>query len=129
MRLSPSGIPRLLVGHIIGDFSSNRLGLKLVLSIQRFRVGVETYLSQLVQRTRLEMFRQSRVVVVVVVVVGTYSPVKGNHPRQPRGSTPRDEVGPMNPVVAHSGPPSCCNRYGGRCQSLCFLRRSPSTRQ
>ena len=64
------------------------------------------------QRTRLETFRQSRVVVVVdvvvviAVVVGAYSPVTGSRARQLRGSTPRYEVGPINPVVAHSGPPS-----------------------
>ena len=38
-------------------------------SIWRVRVGVAIWLSQLVQRTRLETFRQSRVVVVVDVVV------------------------------------------------------------
>ena len=60
------------------------------------------------RRARLETFRQSRVVVVdvvvVVVFVRAYSPVTGNRARQLRRSTPRDDVGPMNPVVAHSGP-------------------------
>ena len=67
----------------------------------------------MVQRTRLKTFRQSRVVVVVdvvvvvvVVFVGAYSFVTGNRARQLHGSTPRDDVGPMDPVVAHSGPPS-----------------------
>ena len=65
------------------------------------------------QRTRLETFHQGRVVVVDdVVFVGAYSPITGNRPRQLRGSTPRDDVGPMNPVVAHSGPPSCCSGQG-----------------
>ena len=75
--------------------------------VRRVRVGVGTYLSQLVQRTRLETFHQSRVVVVVdvgiVVVVifdGPYSHVTGNRARQLRGSTPRDDLGPINPVVA-----------------------------
>ena len=65
------------------------------------------------QRTRLETFRQSREVFVVdvvvvrrVVFVGAYSPVTGNRARLLRGSTPRDDVGPMNPDVAYSGPPS-----------------------
>ena len=46
---------------------------------------------QLVQHTRLETFRQSRVVVVVVVVVavGAYSPVTDNHARQLRGAARR----------------------------------------
>ena len=73
------------------------------------------------QHTRRETFRQSRVVVVidaavvfVFVVVGAYSPVTGNRARQLRGRTPRDGVRPMNPVVAHRGPPSCCRRYEGR---------------
>ena len=62
------------------------------------------------QRTWLEKFRQSHVVVVidvivvVVVVAGACSPVTGNRARQIRDSTPRDDVGPMNPAVAHSGP-------------------------
>ena len=59
------------------------------------------------QRTWLETFRQSRVVAVVdiavVVVVGAYSAVMGNRARQIHGSAPRDDVGPMNPVVAHCG--------------------------
>ena len=78
-----------------------------VVVIRRVRVGVETWLSQLVQRTRLETFRQSRVVVivdvvvvVVVVFVGAYAPVTGNRVRQLRGSTPRDDVGPINSFVA-----------------------------
>ena len=73
------------------------------------------------QRTRLETFLNSRVVVrvdvaavIVVVSVGAYSPVTGNRARQLCGSTPRDDVEPMNPVVAHSGPPSCCSRHGSR---------------
>ena len=65
------------------------------------------------------------VVVVVVVVVGAYSAVTGNRARQLHGSTPRDEVGPMNPIVSDSGPPSCCSRHGGRRKSLWFRRRSP----
>ena len=63
------------------------------------------------QRTRLETFRQNCVivvvdvvVVVVVVFVGASSLVTGNRARPPRGSTPRDDAGPMNPVVAYSGP-------------------------
>ena len=90
-----------------------------VVVTRRVRVGVETWLSQLVQRTRLETFRQSRVVVtvdvvvvVVIVFVGAYSPVTGNHARQLRGSTPRDDVGPMNPVVMYSGTRSCCSWDG-----------------
>ena len=73
------------------------------------------------QRTRLETLLHSRVVVrvdvvavIVVVFVGAYSPVTGNRARQLYGSMPRDDVGPMDPVVAHSGPPSCCSRHGGR---------------
>ena len=63
------------------------------------------------QRTRPGTFSQSRVVVlvdvavvVVVVSVGAYSPVTGNRSCQLRGRTPCDDVGPMNPVVAYSGP-------------------------
>ena len=41
---------------------------------------------------------------VTVVAVGTYSPVTGNRARKLRGRTPRDDVGPMNPVVAHISP-------------------------
>ena len=70
------------------------------------------------QRTRLEAFHRSRVVVivdvvviVVVVFVEPYSPVTGNRARQLCDSTPRDDVGPMNPVVAYSGPRSCCSRH------------------
>ena len=40
-----------------------------VVVIRRVRVGIDTWLSQLVQRTRLETFRQGRVVVVVDIVV------------------------------------------------------------
>ena len=40
-----------------------------VVKVRRDRVGVETELSQLVRRTRLEMSRQSCVVVFVNVVV------------------------------------------------------------
>ena len=89
-------------------------------SIRRVRVGVETQLLQLVQCTRLKTFRQSRVVVVVdvvvvgVVVLGAYSPVTGNRARQLRGSTPRDDVGPISPVFAHSRPPYSSSRHGGR---------------
>ena len=82
-----------------------------VVVVRRDRVGVETWLSQLVQRTRLGTFRQSQVVVVVdvavvvvVVFVGAYSPVTDNHARELRGSTPRDDVGLMDPVIAHSDP-------------------------
>ena len=71
------------------------------------------------QRTRLETFSQSRVV-VVVVFVGAYCPVMGNRARQLRGSTPRDDVGPMNPVVVYSGPLSCCSRHGGQRRSRCL---------
>ena len=92
-----------------------------VVVIRRVRVGVETWLSQIVQRTRPETFHQSRVVVIVdvvvvvaVVYVGAYSPVTGNRTRQLRGSTPRDDVGPMNPVVVYSGPRFCCSRHGSR---------------
>ena len=68
----------LHVGHGVGDFSINHLGIKLMRSIRRIRVGVENILSQFVQRTRLETFRQSRVVVAVVIVVGAYSPETDN---------------------------------------------------
>ena len=44
------------------------------------------------------------VVVVVVVFVGMYSLVTGIRARQLRGSTLRDDVGPMDPVVAYSAP-------------------------
>ena len=71
------------------------------------------------QRTQLGTSRQSRVVVivdvvvaVVVIFVGAFSPVTGYRARQLRGSTPRDDAGPMNPVVAYSGPCSCCSRHG-----------------
>ena len=77
-----------------------------VVLVRRVRVCVK--LLQLVQRTQLEKFRQSRVVaivdvvvVVVVVFVGAYSPVTGNCARQLRGSTPRDDVGHMSPVVEY----------------------------
>ena len=77
--------------------------------VRRVRAGVDAQLSQLVPRIRLETFRQSRgvvvvdvVVVVVVVFVGTYSPVTGNRARQVNGSTPLDDVRPMDPVVRHS---------------------------
>ena len=62
------------------------------------------------QRTRLETFRQSRVVVVddvvvvIAVVVWAYSPITGSRVRQLRGSTPRYDAGPMNPVVALAAP-------------------------
>ena len=65
----PSRTTRLRVGPGVGDFSRNHLGIKLMRSIWRVRVGVETQLSQLEQRARLETFRQSRVVVVVDVIV------------------------------------------------------------
>ena len=80
--------------------------MKLMRRIRRVRVGVETQLSQLVQGTRLEAFRQSRVVVVVVVVVvvEAYSFITGNRVRQLRGRMSHDDVGPMNPVVEQSGP-------------------------
>ena len=78
-------------------------------------------MSKLEQRTRLETFRQIRlvvvvavVVVIVVVVVGAYSSVTGNRTRRLRRSTPCDDVGPMDPVVAHSDPPSCCSRHESR---------------
>ena len=70
------------------------------------------------QRTRLETFRQSRVVVivdvvvVVVVIFDGYSPVTDYRARQLRGSTPRDDAGPMNPIVTYSAPSSCCSRHG-----------------
>ena len=63
------------------------------------------------------------VVVVVVVFVGAYSLVTGNRARQLRGSTPRDGVWPMDPVVACSGPRSCCSLHGGRRKSHCYGRR------
>ena len=84
-----------------------------VVVVRRVRVGVETWLLQLMRRTQLDTFRQSREVLVVdavvvrrVVFVGAYSPVTSNCTRLLRGSTPRDDVGPMSPVVACSGPPS-----------------------
>ena len=107
-----------------------------VVVTRRDRVGVETNLLQLVQRTRLEAFRQSRVVVVVDIVIvvvvdfaGAYFLLTGNRARQLRGSTPCDEIESMNHVVAHSAPPSCCSRHGGRKMSRWFRRRSPSTRR
>ena len=48
----------------------------------------------------------------------------GNLARQLRGSTPRGDVGSMNPV-AHNGPPSCCSWHRDRQKSLCFGRRCP----
>ena len=48
---------------------------------------------------------------MVVVVVEACSPVTGNHARRLCRSTSRDNVGPMNPVVADSGPPYC-SRHG-----------------
>ena len=48
-----------------------------VVVVRRDRVGVATWLSQLVQRTRLETFRQSRVVVIVDVVVVQLVRVRG----------------------------------------------------
>ena len=58
------------------------------------------------QRTRLETLRQRRVVVVVdvvvvvvVIFVGAYSLVTANRACQLRGSTPRDDAGPMNPAL------------------------------
>ena len=102
-RFFPSRTDRLRVGPGVGDFNRNRLGIKLMRSIRRVRVGLNIESSQLVQRTWLETFRQSRV--VVVVDVGVYSPVTGNRACHLRRSTPRDDVGPINPVVAHSGPP------------------------
>ena len=53
------------------------------------------------QRTLLETFHQNR---VDVVVVGAYAPVTDNHDRRLRGSTPRDDVRPINHVVGH-----CCS--------------------
>ena len=38
---------------------------------------------------------------LLIVVVGAYSPVTGNHAYQLHGSTPRGNVGPRNRVVAH----------------------------
>ena len=67
------------------------------------------------QHTRLETFHQSRVVVVVVVMVvvggggGSEGVVRAYFPMTGNRGTPRDEVGPMNTVVAHSGPLSCCS--------------------
>ena len=110
IRFSPSRTAWLRVGPGVGDFSRNRLGIKLMRSIGRVRVGVDIASSQLVQRTWLETLRQSRV--VVVVDVGAYSPVTGNRARHLRGSTPRDDVGPINRVVANSGPPCCCRGTG-----------------
>ena len=72
------------------------------------------------KRTRLETFRQSRVL-VVVVVVGAYSPITGNRARQLRGSTPCDDVGPMNPVAAHSGPPLLAGAGSGADESPAIL--------
>ena len=69
------------------------------------------------QCTRLETFRQSRVViivgavVVVVAVAVTYSPVTANCARRLRGSTQGDDVGPMNIFVVHSGSTSRCSRH------------------
>ena len=87
------------------------------------------------QRTRLETFRQSRVVDIVVVVVvvvvffsGAYSPVTDNRASQLYGITPRDVVGLVNPVVAHSGPLFCCSRHGGRRRSRCVGQGSSSIR-
>ena len=48
-----------------------------VVVVRRDRVGVATWLLQLVQRTRLETFRQSRVVVIVDVVVVQRVRVRG----------------------------------------------------
>ena len=77
--LPTSQTARLSVDHGLGDFSSNRLGIKRMCSIWRVLVGVGICLSQLVDRTRLEKFRQSRVVVVGGGgVVGAYSPVTVN---------------------------------------------------
>ena len=45
------------------------------------------------------------VVVVVVVFVGAYSLVTSNCARQLHGSTPRDDTGPMSPVVAYIAAP------------------------
>ena len=53
------------------------------------------------QRTLLETFHQNR---VDVVVVEAYAPVTDNHARRLRGSTPRDDDGPMNRVDGH-----CCS--------------------
>ena len=92
-------------------FRQSRVVVIVDVVVWRVRVCGEIHLSQLVQRTRLETFRQSRVVVivdvvvvVVVIFVGAYSPVTGYRARQLRGSTPRDDAGPMNLVVAYSGP-------------------------
>ena len=93
------------------------------------------------QHTRLETYYQRRVVVVVdavvgdvvvvviVVFVGVNSPVPGVRARRLHDSTPRDDVGPMNPVVTQSGPPSCRSRHEGRRRSRYFDRSSLSTRQ
>ena len=85
------------------------MGVNDAVVVRRVRVGVETWLSQLAQCTRLETFRQGRVVVavdvvvvIVVVFVGACSPVTVNRARQPHDSTPREDVGPMNPVAANS---------------------------
>ena len=42
VRLFPSQTARLRVNHGVGDFGRNRLGMKLMRSIRRARVGVET---------------------------------------------------------------------------------------
>ena len=69
VRFSQSRTARLRVAPGVGDFSRNRLDIKLIRSIWRVRVGAVTILSQLVQRTPLETFRQNRVLVVVIVAV------------------------------------------------------------
>ena len=84
------------------------------------------------QCTRLETFRQSRVVVtggavvVVVAVAVTYSPVTANCARRLRGSTQGDDVGPMNLFIVHSGSTSRCSRHRGLRKSTCFGRCSAS---
>ena len=108
IRYSPSRTAWLRVGPVVGDFSRSRLGIKLMRSIQRVSVGVDIASSQLVQRTWLEMFRQSRV--VVGVDVGVYSPVTGNRARHLRGNTPRDDVG--TPLVVAGA--EIEGRQGGR---------------
>ena len=76
------------------------------------------------QRNRLETFRQSYV--AIIVVVRTYSPVTGNRARRLHGNTPRDNLGPRNPVVAHSNLSSRCSRHRGRQKSPVWGDATPS---
>ena len=112
VRFPPSQTARVRFGYGVGDFNSNRLGINAqypVCSCLCRDLVVTTCALYSARKVPPEPCGCCEllvvVVVVVVVVVGPYSTVTGNGARWFHGSTPRDDVGRSNYVVAHIAVP------------------------